>query len=84
MLSQNYPNPFNNSTVIWYSIPEDGLVSLKIYNTIGEEVLTLLNEEKQIGNYQIDFKTDNLPSGIYFYRLKAANFIQTKKMILLK
>ncbi len=83
-LRQNYPNPFNNSTIIRYSIPKESLVTLKVYNTIGEEVLSLLNEQKQVGNYQTDFKTANLPSGVYFYRLQAGEFVQTRKMILLK
>ncbi len=83
-LRQNYPNPYNNSTVIRYSIPKEALVTLKIYNTLGIEVLTLLQEDKQVGNYQFNLKTANLPSGVYFYQLKAGDFVQTKKMILLK
>ncbi len=83
-LEQNYPNPFNNSTVIKYSIPKEGLVILKIYNAIGEEVATLLNEIKQLGIYEATFNTGDLASGIYFYQLKSGNFVETKKMILLK
>ncbi|MBT8378955.1 MAG: T9SS type A sorting domain-containing protein [Ignavibacteria bacterium] len=83
-LDQNYPNPFNNSTVIKYAIPQEGLVTLKIYNAIGEEVATLLNETKQAGNYTATFDATNLTSGIYLYRLQSGEFIETKKMILLK
>ncbi len=83
-LEQNYPNPFNNSTVIKYSIPQEGLVTLKIYNAIGEEVATLVNEIKQTGNYASTLDAANLTSGIYFYRIQARDFIETKKMILLK
>jgi hypothetical protein len=87
-LEQNYPNPFNNSTIIKYSIPQEGLVSLKIYNAIGEEVATLVNEIKRTGNYIATFDAESggrrIPSGIYLYRLQAGDFIETKKMVLLK
>jgi hypothetical protein len=83
-LSQNYPNPFNPSTTIQYSLPELGKVKLTIFNTLGEEIKTLVNEEKSAGNYEVEFNSENIPSGIYFYQLKAGDFIQTKKMILLK
>jgi hypothetical protein len=83
-LEQNYPNPFNPTTTIKYSIPQEGLVTIKIYNAIGEEVLTLVNEEQPVGNYEVEFDATTLPSGIYFYRLQTPNFTQTKKMILLK
>jgi hypothetical protein len=83
-LEQNYPNPFNPATLIKYSIPKEEMVSLKIYNTIGEEIETLVNELKQAGNYNISFNASSLPSGIYFYRIQAGNFIETKKMILIK
>ena len=83
-LEQNYPNPFNPSTTIKYSIPEMSKVSLTIYNLLGEEVATLVNEEKVAGNYTVEFNAANLSSGIYFYQLKAGNFIQTKKMVLMK
>jgi hypothetical protein len=79
-----YPNPFNPSTTIKYSIPKEGYVTLKIYNTIGEEVAILVNEVKQVGNYVSQFNATRLPSGIYFYQLQASNIVQTKKMILLK
>ena len=84
MLAQNYPNPFNPTTTIEYSIPQSGNVKLQVYNSIGEEVATLVNNYKEAGTYQVDFNSKNLTSGIYFYKLEAGKFIQTKKMILLK
>lgn len=84
-LSQNYPNPFNPSTKINYSLPVEGNVSLKIYDILGREVRTLINNEtKTAGEYTINFDARDLPSGIYIYRLQAADFVQVKKMILLK
>ena len=83
-LSQNYPNPFNSTSVIKYSIPKLSQVSLKIFNTLGEEIETLLNEDKPVGTYELNWNAANLPSGVYFYRLQAGSFLQTKKMILLK
>ena len=83
-LAQNYPNPFNPATTIKYSIPKEGLVTLKVYNVIGEEVATLVNEIKQVGNYNLTFDAENLSSGVYLYRLKAGSFVETKKMILVK
>ena len=83
-LSQNYPNPFNPSTKIKYQIPVGGFVSLKVYDVLGNEVAVLVDEEKSTGSYDIEFNAVGLPSGIYFYTLKAANYIQTRKMILVK
>ena len=83
-LEQNYPNPFNPSTTIKYSIPELSKVKLTLFNLLGEEVATLVNEEKVSGNYTVDFNATNLPSGVYFYQLKAGEYIETKKMILIK
>ena len=83
-LSQNYPNPFNPSTKIAFTIPQTAFVNLTVYDILGREVTTLVNEEKHAGNYRIEFKTENLPSGIYLYKLQAGNLIETKKMILLK
>ncbi|RLD24218.1 MAG: hypothetical protein DRI70_08490 [Bacteroidetes bacterium] len=80
-LYQNYPNPFNPVTTIPYSIPRNSLVQLKIYNLLGQEVATLVNEEKPTGNYQVEFDASNFPSGVYLYRLRAGDFVQTKKMI---
>ena len=88
-LSQNYPNPFNPSTTIKYSIPTAGAqnvvpVQLKIFDVLGKEVATLINEVKPAGNYSVSFKAENLASGIYMYTLKAGDFFDTKKMIYLK
>ncbi|MCZ7609348.1 MAG: T9SS type A sorting domain-containing protein [Ignavibacterium sp.] len=83
-LLQNYPNPFNPSTTIKYSLKDDGKVSLKIFNSLGEEVRTLVNEIKPAGNYEVEFNASELPSGIYIYSIQAGEFISSKKMILLK
>jgi aminopeptidase N len=88
-LSQNYPNPFNPETIIDFSIPSEGLVKIRIYNSTGKEVLTLLNENLKAGSYKIRFSThrvlDNqFSSGIYFYKMEVNGFISTKKMVLLK
>jgi len=83
-LSQNYPNPFNPSTTISYAIPTDGFVSLKIYDMLGKEVATLINEEKPAGDYTISFNANNLASGMYIYKISSGPFNQTKKMILMK
>ena len=84
VLEQNYPNPFNPVTTIEYSIPQAGVVTIKIYDILGREVTTLVNEEKQRGNHIVKFNASNLASGIYFYKLQAGNFVESKKMILLK
>ena len=83
-LEQNYPNPFNPTTTIRYSIPKAGIVNLKVYNLIGEEITTLVNEDKAAGNYEVEFDASQLPSGVYLYQLNAADFVETKKMVLLK
>ncbi len=83
-LEQNYPNPFNPTTTIRFSLPDAGTTILKIYNLLGEEVKTLVNEYKEIGNHSIQFNAGNLSSGIYFYRLQSGSFYQTKEMILIK
>ena len=83
-LYQNYPNPFNPSTNISYTIPEFSRVKITLYNILGQEVKVLVNEEKPAGYYHIKFSAANLPSGVYFYQLAAGDFIQTKKMLLLK
>jgi hypothetical protein len=83
-LKQNYPNPFNPLTTISFSIPSSAFTSLKVYDILGNEVATLLNEEKQAGNYEIQFDASALKSGVYLYRLNAGNFSEMKKMILLK
>jgi len=83
-LYQNYPNPFNPNTTIKWQQPETGFVTLKIYDLLGREITTLLNEEFQAGEHETVFDASMLSSGIYFYQLLAGSFIQTKKMILLK
>jgi hypothetical protein len=90
-LYQNYPNPFNPTTKINYQLPQSGFVTLNIYNILGREVATLVNEQKNQGRHSVEFDASKLPSGVYFYRLRATpgggqagDFIQTKKMILLK
>jgi photosystem II stability/assembly factor-like uncharacterized protein len=83
-LNQNYPNPFNPSTLINYQIPEEGLVSLKVYDILGNEVKTLVNEIKTIGSFNVQLDAGNLSSGVYFYKLTVGNFVSTQKMILLK
>ncbi len=83
-LMQNYPNPFNPSTTIQFSIPEEGFVSLSVFNSLGEKVSTLVSENLNAGTYKYDWNASDLPSGIYFYSLTADNFKQTKKLILMK
>jgi len=83
-LSQNYPNPFNPTTTIKYSIPKLNFVTIKIYNVLGIEVATLVNEEQTVGTYELNWNAANLPSGVYFYQLRAGNYVETKKMILLR
>ena len=83
-LYQNYPNPFNPKTIISYTIPQADFVKLNVYNVLGNEVTTLFNEVKPSGNYKVEFDGSNLPSGVYFYVLKADDFLDVKKMILLK
>jgi len=97
-LEQNYPNPFNPTTKITFTIPQadnplpggarGGLVTLKVYDVLGNEIATLVNIELSAGEYEVEFNTSNIKhhpsSGIYFYQLKSGNFVQTKKMILLK
>ena len=84
MLSQNFPNPFNPSTKIKYSIPQASKVIIKVFDILGNEIETLVKEEKQTGTYEITWYAENLPSGVYFYQLKAGNFVETQKMLLLK
>jgi len=84
LLSQNYPNPFNPSTSIRWQQPELGILTLKIFDVLGREVTTLLNEERPAGEYEVEFIGNGLSSGVYFYQIKAGEFIQTKKMLLIK
>ncbi len=83
-LGQNYPNPFNPSTTINYSIPEFSFVTLKVYDVLGSEVATLVNEDKSVGSYEVEFDANELTSGIYFYKIQAGSFVETKKMVLMK
>ncbi len=83
-LYNNYPNPFNPSTTIRYSIPEASFTSIKIYDALGNQVSSLVNETKTAGTYEVTFDAKNLSSGIYYYELQAGSFTQTKKMILTK
>jgi len=83
-LDQNYPNPFNPSTIINYQIPEEGFITLKVYDIIGKEVKTLVNENKTAGSYNIKFDASDLASGIYIYQIRANNFVHSRKMMLLK
>ncbi len=86
-LDQNFPNPFNPITTIKFAIPttsSEGFVSLKVFDILGNEIATLVNEPKAPGYYEVKFDGSNLPSGIYFYRLESGNFVQTKKLILMK
>ncbi|MBP1683250.1 MAG: repeat protein [Ignavibacteriaceae bacterium] len=84
VLFQNYPNPFNPSTVISYQLPVNGNVTLIVYDVLGNEVSTLINEEKPAGNYEVEFSAEGLTSGIYFYKLQAGSVTETKKMILMR
>jgi hypothetical protein len=83
-LSQNYPNPFNPSTKIEYSIPEQSLVQLKVYDILGNEVVTLVNEEQSAGTYRVDFSSENFSSGLYIAKLTTGNLTKTIKMTLMK
>ena len=83
-LFQNYPNPFNPSTTFKYKIPSVSFVSLKIFDVLGNEIMTLVNEERPAGSYEVEFSASSLTSGIYLYQLRAGEFISTKKMIMLK
>ena len=83
-LFQNYPNPFNPSTRISWQSPVSSWQTLKVYDILGNKVATLVNEEKPSGKYEIEFNPENLSSGIFFYQLSVGDFIETKKMILLR
>ncbi len=90
VLNQNYPNPFNPTTTITYSLPvtrgveTQYTVSLQIFNSLGQKIVTLVNKEQAPGNYSVQFNAENLPSGVYFYTLRAGDFVSTRKMILMK
>jgi len=83
-LSQNYPNPFNPSTIINYTLPVESFVTIKLYDALGGEVKTLVQNEQNAGSYQVELKAEELISGIYFYRMRAGKFVETRKMILMR
>ena len=83
-LSQNYPNPFNPNTKISFALPKQELVTIKVFDVLGNEIATLVKKEKSAGTYQVEFNATNLPSGVYLYKIHAGDFVQTKKMILLR
>ena len=83
-IKQNYPNPFNPTSTINYSIPKNSFVTLKVFDLLGSEIATLVNNLQPQGNYDIEFDGNQLTSGIYFYRLQAGEFVETKKMVLIK
>jgi hypothetical protein len=83
-LFQNYPNPFNPSTIINYTVPKTSFVTIKVYDNLGEEIETLVNESMPMGNYEINFDVNNLSSGVYFYRMISGSYAETKKMLLLR
>ena len=84
LLYQNFPNPFNPTTKINYSIPRRNNVVIKVYDLLGKELTTLVNEEKTPGDYEVTWSASNLPNGVYFYRMQAGSFVETKKMFLVK
>ncbi|MBK8550942.1 MAG: T9SS type A sorting domain-containing protein [Ignavibacteria bacterium] len=83
-LLQNYPNPFNPNTVISYSVTENRLVTLKVYDAYGREIRTLVNEKQNPGTYEVEFTGNNLSSGVYFYKLTSGDFQTVRRMVLLK
>ena len=83
-LSTNYPNPFNPVTTISYTLAKDAKVSLKVYNALGQKVKTLVDEQQNAGNKSVSFNAGELPSGVYFYKLQSSNFIDVKKMLIVR
>ena len=83
-LSQNYPNPFNPTTQIKYTIPEDGYVSLKVYNALGQEVVKLINGIQKAGSHEITFNASNMSSGVYYYIIESGKNVSVRKMIIMK
>jgi len=83
-LEQNYPNPFNPSTIIEFSLPRSGYVVLKVYNVLGEEVATLVSEERSAGRHKVQWNASGFASGVYFYRLQVEGFTDAKKLVLIR
>jgi hypothetical protein len=83
-LFQNYPNPFNPTTNIRYQITKNNLITIKVYDLLGKEIETLVNQKQTPGIYEVQFNGSNLSSGVYFYRIQSGDFMQTKKMLLIK
>jgi hypothetical protein len=81
---QNYPNPFNPTTIIRYQLPTASMVQLEVFDVLGKKVASLVNSAQAAGDYSVTFNASNLASGVYFYRLQAGNFVQTKKMLFIK
>ena len=81
---QSYPNPFNPTATIEYQVPVSGFVKLSVYDILGREMTLLVNENKSVGNYRVTFDANDLPGGIYFYRMQAGSFSETKKLLLLR
>ncbi len=84
MLYHNYPNPFNPTTTIRYELPQDGIVTIDVYDILGQRVRILLNEFKKADRYEVNFNAVGLASGVYIYRMKVNEFIESKKMVLVK
>lgn len=84
MFEQNFPNPFNPCTKIKYYVPQLSQIQIKVFDVLGNKVATLIEDEKSAGTYELNWNVGNLPSGVYFYMFQTGNFIQTKKMLLLK
>ena len=84
ILSQNYPNPFNPTTAVGYQLPTASEVKLIVYDLLGREVAVLVNERKVVGSYEVKFDAAGLASGVYLYRLTAGDFVQTRKMVVIK
>ena len=84
LLYNNYPNPFNPATTIEFDLPRSGFVTLKLYNSLGKELVTLISDNSPAGKYKAKFNANNLASGVYLSRLQAGDFVQTRKMVLLK
>ncbi len=84
VLQQNYPNPVNTQAMIEYSLPIDGYVKMDLYNVLGQKLITIVSEYKYAGTHRVELVTQSLSSGIYFYKMSANNFIQTKKIVVIK